>query len=182
MPKELPTEVRAISTWEDLDRALLAMRVTEARIVETSARYDQAIQTAQEEKSRSLAPLTSRKERMEALIKGFVEEHREGLKGKKSIKMVHGKVGFRLGNAKTLFASGEEHTIKMLKLRGHIECVVVKEEIDSAALKNLPPSEKGLCGIAVEQRERFYYDLASDPPIVYPAIPEEPHDSATTEG
>jgi phage host-nuclease inhibitor protein Gam len=171
---ELPTEVRVVDTWENLDRALLALRVTEARIAEVSAKFDEDIQIAQEGKSKAITPLVARKERMEAIIKEFAIENRAALgTGRKSIKLVHGKIGFRKGKPKMVLSNGEEHTIRLLKLRGHAECVVVKEEIDKAALKNLPVSEMKLCGISQEQSEAFFYDLATDPPIVYPEVTKE---------
>lgn len=180
---QLPTEVRVVATWEDLDRALLALRVTEARISETAAQFDQDIQVAQEGKNKAVAPLTARKERMELLIKEFATANRAALgTNRKSIKLVHGKIGFRKGKPKMVFASTEDHTIRLLKLRGHAECIVVKEEIDKAALKNLPPTEKSLCGITQEQGEAFFYDLVTDPPIVYPDVQEATDASATPEG
>jgi phage host-nuclease inhibitor protein Gam len=179
---DLPTEVRVISSWEDADRAMLALRIVEAQIAQEGARFDQAIQEAQERKSKVMGPLQARKERMEKVLEEFATANRTSLGSKKSINLVHGRIGWRKGNRKLTFTSSEGTTIRMLKLRSHPECIVVKEEIDKAALKNLPPHELALCGIGSEQKERFYYDLSSDPPIVYPDVQpfEEGDDAGTT--
>jgi len=179
---ELPTEVRVIDSWEDLDRALLAMRVADARIAQEGARYDQVIQAAQEKKSKALSPIQARKERMEVAIKEFAVNHRGDLKGKKSIDLVHGRVGWRKGHLQLIPSDSEANTIRLLKIRGHVECVVMKEELDKAALKNLPVHERGLCGIKEKQEERFYFDLSTDPPIVYPDSQPEAENGTQNQG
>ena len=166
----IPTEVKKIESWEDADRALLALRVTTAQIEQVSAIYDQRIQEAQEEKSKALKNLQARKERMEEVLEDFSVTNREGLGRKKSLKLVHGRIGFRKGAARLEFTRDEAHTQRMLKLRNHDDCLHTATEVVKNAVKKLPDSEMQLCGVTLVQEEKYFYELHADPPITYPEV------------
>lgn len=168
---QLPQEVRKVETWEDADRALLALRVTEARISMATAKFDESIQALEEAKSRAVRPLVDRKERMEALLEEFINRARATIKkGAKSQKLVHGVLGFRLGQPSLRFTESKEHTKKLLKIRGHSHCIVVREELDKKAARELPETERALCGMKLVQSESWFYKLHQDPPISYPEV------------
>lgn len=181
-PQEaLPTEVKVLHGWPDADRLLLALRITEARISEISAKYDQQIQEAQEAKAQALSPLIARRDRMEAVLEPFVHGHQDDFpKKRRSLTLVHGVVGFRKGQRVVRYIHGEAHTERLLRVRGHDDCIELRTVLVKDRIRKLPPSELAVIGVAVDQEERYFYDLAEDPPIPYPKpaesaeVPDEP--------
>lgn len=171
---QAPTEVRVVHEWADADRLLLALRRAEAELVTVGADYDQRIQELQEAKAKALAPIQARIERMDEVLETFGVARREDFSGKKSLKMVHGVVGFRSGSDKVVLDRPEAEVIELLTMRGHRDCMEIKTTLVKAALKKLPHTERLVCGIRIEADERFYRKLASDPPITYPGAPGEP--------
>ncbi len=167
-PPNLPSEVRVIHDWPDVDRALLALRVTQAEMDTIGAQFDETIQQAQEAKQKALRSRQARVERMELEIEAFVRDHRDDMSGR-TLKLTHGTVGFRKSPPKVEYSKGEEHTLEMLSVRGLTDsCVVVVNKLDKKALRKLSETEKALCGIKVLTEERFVLKLAKDPPVTYP--------------
>ena len=171
-PEELPKEVKVIETWPDVDRTLLALRVARATIEMVSAKFDTAIQVAQEGKAKALKITHGRLERMEKVIEDWVTDHRSGFKpGAKSLVLVHGRVGFRKKPAKMRYLFGEEYTLERLQELKLVDCIkVAAPEIVKDQVKRLAADVLLQVGVAIDQAEGFYYELANDPPIVYPDV------------
>lgn len=172
-PKKPRTDIRVVESWEDVDTALGVLRLADAKQATVAASFDARIQMIQEEKQKALQALIDRTERVGALVEAFVTRRRVDLAGKsatKSRKLVHGIVGFRTGAPKLVFLTSEAATLKLLRARGHTECLVVTESIDKAKVKELPQAERALCGVCVDQEERFFYKLNVDAPVEYPEV------------
>lgn len=167
--KHLPPDIATIETWEEVDVALGVLRLTEARLDAIAVEVDTEIQRLQEAKRRRSVRLVGRRERVEALVRTFVEGHRDGFAGgKRSLRFTHGEVGFRWGKPRVEIEN-EDRTKALLRVRGLDACIVTQESLDRAALRKLPGPELNLCGIVVLQDESFFYKLSKDDPIPYPA-------------
>lgn len=167
------SDIREIRTWEDVDVALGILRTVDARTATINADHDVKIQAIQEAKQKAIQPYTDKRDRIAAMLEAFVRANRPTLGKKpeaKSRKLVHGVVGFKKGNPKLVFVQPEEAVKRLLKMRGHLECVVTTEEVKKDAVKALPPTEQALCGVRVDQGEDFYYKLNTDEPVEYPDV------------
>lgn len=163
-------DIREIRTWQDVDVALGILRRTEADLAIQNAGFDTRIQEIQAEKQATVQPHVDKADRIGALVEAFVQGHRDQLgEGKaKSRKLVHGTVGFKLGNRKVVYAASEATTMKLLKGRGLTEAIATKESVDKTVLLKLPTAELGLVGVRIEQDETFFYKLHTTDPIEYP--------------
>ena len=170
-------DLDAITTFEDVDVALGAMRLADARIATLSAEFDVQIQQLQEAKQAAAKPFVDRQAKLALLLEAFCTTNKDavaaggGGKAKgRSRKFVHGVVGFRIGTPKLVLLQELALVIKMLKVRGHDECVVPREDLDKEAVKRLPPAEQRYVGVRVDQDDTFYYKLNVDRPVDYPEV------------
>lgn len=171
-----PREVRAINGWADVDRLMLALRIADVELGQIAASFDARIADLTEAKQRAVQPIVNRRERMEALAKNWIEEHRAEMLDKKgqpakSVKLVHGTVGFRKGQV-SISTEDEEKAIALLEKRGHADCVVTRQALVKDAVKKLEATELFMCGFKLSQEERFYVQLSKSPAITYPTAAE----------
>lgn len=168
---EVREDIREIKGWEDVDAGLGVLRLADARIATITAELDTEIQALQEKKQQLCQPYLDRRDRVAALVEAYVTSNRAdvaGKKGAKSRKLVHGIVGWKMGNATVVFVNGEAATKKLIQVRGHTECIVTKEDLDKAKIKDLPDSELRSIGVRIDRKEAFFYKLNTDAPIEYP--------------
>lgn len=162
--------IRVITTWPDVDRAMGVLRYLEAELAQVTVQYDEEIANLQEQKRCAVAPLQARKERIEALITEFAEANRDTLKkGAKSVKMVHGTLGWRKATAKVEFLVDEAHTLALAVKRGLSALYKMVPKLDKTALARLTHGEQTALQVRLVQAEALYVKLSADPAIDYPA-------------
>lgn len=169
----LRTNITEIHNWQDVDVALGCLRLLDSQIERINAEQDIEIQKIQEAKKRRTTPLTDRKNSIEQLLEEFVSAHRADWGGKKSLKVVHGKVGFRWATPKVELTLDDATVIQRLKAHGQTQCVDTKETMNKTAIKKVPEAILSTCGVKVIQEERFYYELNKDEAVEYPETFEE---------
>lgn len=167
---QVQRDIRTIVSWPDVDRALGALRFLEAEQARIAADYDARVANLQEEKQRALQPLLHRQERIEKLIAEFAEANRGTLKKKsKSLKMVHGTVGWKLASPKIEFVVSEGHTLALAMKRGLDSLFRMVPKLDKAALAKLTTGEQAALAVRIVQGEALYHKLSADPAISYPS-------------
>ncbi len=165
---EAPAAV-TITTWEQLDGRLGELRIIKSKLDGVSATFDKRIQAVQEKKSAAAKPFLAEAELLEAAVLAFVAKHKADLGDKKkSRKLVHGTVGFRLTTAKVVFVKGEAAAMAALRARGQTQCVIVEESVSKTECKKLPPHEMKLAGIELKRDEAAFYELTDSPIVEYP--------------
>lgn len=165
-------DIRKVESWEDCDRALGVLRGLQAELGLIGSDFDERIALLQQQKQRASQALLDRQERIEDLVKGFATKNREGAtkKGAKSLKMVHGSVGWKKGNPQITFHKSEEYTLNLVQKRGLDSLTNIKVTLDKSALKKLTPEEQRSLGVSIAQDELFFIKLSDDPTVEYPAV------------
>lgn len=177
---ELPAEVaviiqrdiRKVETWQDVDRAMGVLRGTAAELASVGADFDAQIAELEAQKAKAVKPLVDKRARVEALIMDFAGPRRDELGKKKSVKLVHGVVGWKLSPKAVAFTHSEQRTIDLAKARGLDSLLKVKTDLDKAAVKKLTAAEQLALGVKITQEERLFVELSESPAIEYPALVE----------
>lgn len=166
-----PMDPIEIKTWEDCDAALGRIRRVEASLAGVDAEYDAKIQELEEAKGKASEGLRREKVAVAAAVLDFVAEHGAELpKDKRSIKLVHGRVGLRSTPARTVFERGEAYALEALRVLGKDDCIVSTREISKDQVKKLKPEELKAAGIKITQDETVFYELEKNPVVDYPSV------------
>jgi phage host-nuclease inhibitor protein Gam len=173
-PKPVQNDIRNIESWEDCDVALGVLRRTDALLTRIAVDLDEEIAKYQQLKMKRAGAPKARRDRVEAQVTEFATTHRDELDPKKkSVKLTHGTIAWKKAKPAVEYAESEEATMRQLKVRGHLQCIRVKEELDKNELAKLPAGEARLCGVVVTQTERLSIKLADDPIVEYPGAAED---------
>lgn len=171
--QRMQRDIRKVVDWPTADTALGVLRLVDAELAQVQAEYDEQIQQIEAAKRKAVAPLQKKRDRVEELVIDFAETQKGQLPKKaRSIKLVHGTVGWRKGAVTVTLIGDEEHTIEQLKARGQFQCVVTTENLDKSEVKKLPASVARQCGITITQTDRLYYKLKNEPIPEYPEVDE----------
>ncbi len=162
-------DIRKVESWQDVDRAMGVLRGCDAEMNGIGAEYDQQIAEIQAAKAKALKPLVDKRARVEGLITEFAPGRRAELGKKKSVKLVHGVVGWKLAPKAVAFTHSKERTIQLAEARG-LESLLRRDvDLDKGAVKKLTAPEQLALGVKITQDERLFIELAADPAIEYPA-------------
>jgi phage host-nuclease inhibitor protein Gam len=181
VPVPLVEDVEEVKSFEDLELALGAIRLADARIAAIEARLDSEIQALQERRQALCKQHLDRKAAIEAKMEAFATANKDaiapggrgGASAKtRSRKFVNGVAGFKLSAPKLVYKIEEAMVMKMLEVRGHKSCVVVTKKIDKDEVKKLPASELKYVGAEVVQDDVFFYKINTDSAVEYPAAKE----------
>jgi phage host-nuclease inhibitor protein Gam len=88
----------ALQTWADADRSLREIGQSNADIEHMEAEFNEAVSQLKEQLTEQVKSEHANRERLERLVKEFVEEHKAELEGK-SRELNFGRVGFRLSTS-----------------------------------------------------------------------------------
>ncbi|WP_022655583.1 host-nuclease inhibitor Gam family protein [uncultured Desulfovibrio sp.] len=109
-------------------------------------------------------------QREQALVQFGIARKEELFRGKKSLSLNFGTIGFRASSAlKTAKKLTWERVLGLIKEKG-LPCVRVKEEVDKEALRSLSAEKLAEVGCKLEQTDDFFYEineaeLADSPPV-----------------
>lgn len=152
-----------ITTWDEADRALGQIREHRERVKLLASTFDSQAKALEEARAKACAPDIAAINELEAKLRDFGRTHVTGItetrKGGRSRKLVHGVVGLRMSTPRLDFTESEAHSIKMLKVRNHPDCIQVTEKVLKERARELPATELRLCGMEVSQAEAIYYKL-----------------------
>lgn len=167
-------DIRKVESWQDADRAMGVLRGCDSEMNGIGAEFDAQIAEIQAAKAKALKPLVDKRARVEALITDFADGRQADLgPKKKSMKLVHGVIGWKLTPAAIAFTHSEARTIDLAKARDLGSLLRVQVSLDKAAVKKLTLPEQLAIGVKITRDERLFIDLSSDPAIEYPAAAED---------
>jgi len=161
-----------VSSWDEADNALKELAVVDEYIRKEEATYNEEEQERRAKLTASLQPKRSRKQELEVGLERFVMANREEFKDKRSKRLKHGEVNFRIHPPSVrkdrrmtwavvldLIRASKKWAKSFLKIKEDADKdAIIKAhrngEIDDTELQSL--------GLAVIQKETFGYktDLA----------------------
>jgi phage host-nuclease inhibitor protein Gam len=166
--KRVVKEGIPIDTWEDADMALCEIATMKAVIDERTAHYNEEEQQQRAVLTAELQPLQEKVSKYEIGLQEFAVSHRdEFLKQKKSMKLNHGTLSFRISppSLKTIKGVTWDAALGFIRaVKSMREYIRTKEEIKKdeilAAVSAQMLDEKDLLtvGLRVDQSEEFYYE------------------------
>lgn len=156
-----------LETWDDVDRALLRIGRINIEVEKAQNYLMNLIDLGKEEAKKMIEGLPDEKADLEKQIADFCQFHRDQFKKKKSKELPFGFVGFRMSVPKLTTLKGWTWDkvvgkLREMRKRGFLK---YRDPIpDKEAIKNSGLSAKELAdfGVAVEQKEEFFYDIKTE--------------------
>lgn len=153
--KEFPEEIGTVMEADDVLREI-GLLESELEVIDAKAR--QKAETISQKAADDGAPARKRIAELTAKINAYAEANKgELFKEKKSIELVFGSFGFR---ESTSILVGE-NTVELLKKRGLLNCIRVKEEPNKTVLAQL--DEKTLSKVGAERVTKDSFFLKAAP-------------------
>lgn len=157
MAKRVKTSVDELKSWDEVDRALREIGECEIAIETLEADMNREINDAKAKAEKVAKPLKTAITVLEAQIKLFVEDNKNGLEGK-SRDLNFGTVGFRRSTSISYSTAKTAEVLEALKERGMTDCIIVKESVNKDALKLHTDKEIEQVGAKRKIVDNFYYD------------------------
>lgn len=154
-------------TRDDIEHAVRELCIATVRLDEEQARLNLDLARAREVHEAALTALNADVAEHTATVRAWSDAHPEEFATRKSIVMVHGTLGYRIGqpSLKTIRGVTWDKVLALLKA-AFPAYVRVKEEIDREAIladrEALGEENLGTLGLRVEQAERFYVEVNKD--------------------
>lgn len=145
------------TSWAEVDEALRRLGQLSRRLERAEAELAERVARLKEISQERLGPLETERAELERRVEEFTRARRAELTGR-SLELTHGRVGFR--TATRISLPDPEEALARLKRLGLAGCVRVKESVDLAALRRLPPATLAEVGAERHRQERFFYELA----------------------
>ena len=157
MAKKAKSTEPALSSWEEVDRCLREIAECEIALGEVEAEMNIGINDLKEKAAKLGKPMQDNIKRLEARIKGFVEDNKADMEGK-SRQLNFGKVGFRQSTSVTIPNKKIDAIIKNLKKFGMADCIITKESINKEILVRYPEKEIAKVGASRTVEDRFFLE------------------------
>lgn len=159
---------RQVKNWDEADTALKDIAVIDLQIQKEEAEYNKAEQERRAKVTEKHAPLKEEKQKIEVGLENFVTAHRADLGDKKSKRLAHGTVSYRLHPpvvatikgmtqkaAAAIISRSRKWKDKFLRITIGLNKSAIATAYSAGDIK-APELEK--FGITVEQKESFGYD------------------------
>jgi len=167
-------DLRSVPDWKTADEAIAIITNAEMEIGVIEAEFTARIAALKAEQQKRSARYSNKVLRITAMLREFVTQNRADMGDKKkSRKLAHGEVGFKLGNRKVVFNETEGFTLLMLKKHKIEGCIVTSEAVDKMAVHKLSEAELVKIDVEIEQEERFFYKPAEAKAAKYPKTDAE---------
>lgn len=167
MPRRKPTPAMAITSLDEADAALAEIARVDREITAIDVILNDEISAAKKRADDLAAPYRQKREQLEAALTTFATAGKEALfkKGKKSLKLIHGVLGFRASDelkpaTKVTWKMVLENLKAMasrLKARKQPDCIHTTEKPDKEALRKLPEDLQAEAGVRIVPKDVFYY-------------------------
>ena len=168
------SDLKGINDWKTADEAIAIISAAEMETSVIEAEINAKIAALKAEQQRKAFKHSNKILRITAMLREFVTQNRADMGDKrKSRKLAHGEVGFKLGNRRVVYNESEEFTILMLKKYEIKDCIVTSESVDKMALHKLGDAELVKIDVEIEQEERFFYKSSEAKAAKYPKTEAE---------
>jgi phage host-nuclease inhibitor protein Gam len=150
-----------------LDRAESAMMELaelsrQVRAVKDGLNAD--IDRLKENAAAAAAPLEARRKELTDALGTFLKMHRaEVLKGRKSIELAFGIMGFRASSSVVQMRGvTAEMSLERLKNSGLTEGIRIKEELDKDVMRGWPDDRLALVGLLRQEKDQFFVEVKEE--------------------
>lgn len=158
-------QLPALNNWDEVDLAIKTIaaheRAVEAIVLKMNADIDAAKDTAKAASDPEIAKIAA----ISRQIEDYAEAHRADLKGKKSLNLVFGQVGWRKSTVVGLPKDKEAYSelIDLLRRVGWHDCVIqAPPTISKDMIKAHDFAEAMKLGIAVKIKDDFWVETKRD--------------------
>lgn len=162
MAREKAKGATTLSSWNEADAALKRIGECEREIRKKEAAATARIEEIKAKLAVDLGPLVGKKNAELHNLEEFAKLHKgemlDETKGKKSIALNHGSLGFR--QSTRIIVRKVERVIELLKAAKRKECIRIKESVDKEALRKLPDDELLDYGVRREVTDEFWCEPA----------------------
>lgn len=154
-------QISAINSLDEADAVLAEIAGRKRQIVLFEIRLKEEVDKLKAECAANCEPIKQGiAEREQALIQFGISRREELFRGRKSLNLNFGTIGFRASSTlKTVKKLTWERVLGLIKEKG-LPCVRVKEEVDKEALRALAPEKLADVGCKLEQTDDFFYELS----------------------
>lgn len=156
-------KISLINSIDDCKSALQKASVLHAIIEKARADYNAKEQERRRQFDESVAEQSAQLKMWEKEIESYCKDNKNLFDDTRTMHLVHGSVGFRIGNpaVKNIKGVDDEGALNLLNLHAATEYIRVSHEINRDAIKNayttgvVTDEQLALYGLRIEQAERF---------------------------
>lgn len=151
-----------IQTPEQAEAALAAYAIAQNRIARLEAEMNLKLTSVREHYADEMSSLSDAAKAEAARLRDYADSHPELFDKSRSIKLLHGVIGYRLGNwaVKLIRGFKAERVIALAKTILGPNYIRTREDLDKDSIladrERLPPAQLASCGLRLEQAESFY--------------------------
>lgn len=150
-------------TREDIEASVRELCIASVRLDEEQARMNMELAAVRERYEPQMAALSATADEEAERIRAWADAHPDEFATRKSIAMVHGTLGYRVGQPALKTIRGVTWDKVLAILRAHLPNYIrIKEEVDKEALladrETLGDENLKTLGLRVEQAERFFVE------------------------
>jgi phage host-nuclease inhibitor protein Gam len=165
MPKKTPIEI----TRDAAEIAMGALAHATHQRDKLVAQLNDKLTEVRERFEPSIADLTAAIAAHDKTLRDFADTHPEEFDRAKSLKLVHGVIGYRLGNYALKTVKGITWARALNLIRDRMPIYIrTKQEVDKEAIladrQKLTPNELARIGCRIEQAESFFAEPEKDTP------------------
>ena len=158
---------KTLETRAEVEHVVREACLASARLDEVVARMNEAVALAKEPFEAEIASLKAGYDALEEIALEWAKAHPEEFATAKSVAMVHGTIGFRLGQPSLKTLKGVTWDTVLRVLRDTMPAFVRRtEEVDKEALiaarRDLGDENLRTIGVRVAQKERCYLEVNKD--------------------
>lgn len=151
-----------IQTREQAEAAMDALSVAAHRLARLEADMNLKLTAVREKYEEEMAGLAAAVKTETERLRAWADAHPEEFDSSRSVKLLHGVVGYRLGNwaVKLIRGFKADRAVALVKNVLGPAYVRTKEEIDKELIladrAQIPTDALTSCGLRLEQAESFY--------------------------
>lgn len=151
----------------DMERAESAMQelaALEREVRSVTDAMNAQVDALKENAKATAAPLDARKKALTDALGTYLKMNRtEILKGRKSVELTFGLMGFRASSAiSQMRGVSVEMTLDRMKNAGLPEGIRTKEELDKDAVRGWPDERLSLVGLVRQEKDQFFVELKQE--------------------
>ncbi len=154
-------QLPALNNWDEVDLAIKKIAEHERAVEAIVSDMNAAIDAAKAKAKIASDPENAQIAAVSRQIEDFAEAHRAELKGKKSLRLVFGQIGWRKSTSVTLPKDEESYSklVELLRRVGWHDCVIQPPPtISKDMIKAHDFAEAMKLGIAVKIKDDFWVE------------------------
>lgn len=157
-----------LTSFEDVDQALLELGQHEASIQHEEAVLNDGIQKLRDAFDKATVDVRDRASALQGNIEAYCVEHKDEFEKRRVKELVHGVVGFRTSPPKVMLLNRKYNWKTVLELLKRLRLsrfVRVQEEVDKEALlaasasKEITDEKLAAAGMKIDQGEQFVVEI-----------------------